>query len=228
MSTNSIWNSQEALKTITKTKHKLTSLSVYVRSAQFSYLQKILKPTQSDKIIDIGATSNETLADSNLFVKLYPYKKKLTLATIENASTLRKLYPNTNVVKIFPNRALPYKDKQFEIATSWATLEHVGTKGKQMFFLKEIDRVARKVYITTPYKYCIYEPHTELFFLHWLPDTWFRKILKLFGKHFWSYENNLRSLSISDVRKILPNSNYKITVYKMFNFLPSHLIIYKV
>lgn len=228
MSTNSIWNSQAALKTITQTKHKLTSLSVKVRSAQFLYFQKICFPTKLSEIVDIGTTSNEILADSNLFVKLYPYKKKLTLATIENMNQLRKLYQNIKIVKIFPNRKLPFKNKQFGIGTSWATLEHVGTESEQRFFLKEIDRVSRKVYITTPYKYCIYEPHTELFFLHWLPNVWFRKILKLLGKHFWANEKNLRSLSISDVKKILPSPKYRITVYKMFGFLPSHLIIYKV
>lgn len=214
-------------QTATGTKELLSNLSVKVRTNQYRIFTKLLQPQKDDFILDIGASSVEMYKDSNMLEKLYPYPKNLTAATIENAENLQKLYPKLKAIQIKPGKKLPFKKNQFNIVTSWATLEHVGDENAQRFFLSELSRVGKKVFLTTPYKYCFYEPHSGVFFLHWLPDKWFRTILKCLGKNFWATEDNLRSLGLKDVKRILPDQNFQVKIYFTLGLLPTHLIIYK-
>lgn len=214
-------------KTATDTKAFLSNLSIKVRTNQYRIFDKLLKPKSDDLVLDVGASSMEIYRDSNMFEKLYPYLQNLTAATIEDARILKKLYPKINTVHIQQGQRLPFKKHQFDIVVSWATLEHVGGEKSQRFFLSELSRVGKKVFLTTPYKYCFYEPHSGVFFLHWLPDEWFRKILKLMGKNFWATEDNLRPLGLKDIQDILPNRNFQVRIYFTFGFLPTHLIIYR-
>lgn len=213
--------------TLTITKKLLAHVSVRVRTDQYNLFKEILKPRSTDLILDVGVTSDETLKSSNQFEKLYPYPKKLTAATIESSNLLKKLYPKVTVVKIIPGKKLPFNNKQFDIVTSWATLEHVGGMEEQRFFLEELSRVGRKIFATTPYKYCFYEPHSEVFFLHWLPDKLFRRILLFMGKTFWAKEANFRPLGINDIKVIINDNNIKIWLYHSIPFLPTHLIIHR-
>ena len=213
--------------TLTPVKRILALQSIKERTAQYEIFNKIFTPSGKMKILDVGVSSEMVLPDSNMFENLYPYLSMLTLATIEDSKKLRKIYPQCEVVKITPHKKLPFRNKQFDIAVSWATLEHVGGYHDQEFFLHELTRVSKRIYVTTPYRGCIYEPHTGFFFLHWLPLVVFRKICSITKRKFWANESNLNPLYISDLQKLLPkNKNMKIKLYYMFRFLPSHLIIY--
>lgn len=212
--------------TLTPTKFALSNLSYIVRSDQFKIFRKITQFTKQYKILDVGTTPNETLRDSNLFEQIYPYKNKITAASVEDCAALVTKYGLAQFILLHPNKKLPLKDKSFDVATAWATLEHVGDYESQKKFLAELARVGKKVFITTPYKFCIYEPHTNMFFLHWLPNNWYRKILKLLGKNFWASVENWNTLGLSDVKKILPKG-CRVFVYKSWGILPSHLIIFR-
>ncbi len=217
---------KESSKTVTPVKHFLSNLSLIVRSDQYGLFKKLMKPNKNSKTLDIGATSDETLKDSNMFEKLYEYSKKLTVATIEDIVKFRKLYPLLKSIKIYPGKKLPFNNKSFDISTSWATVEHVGGYKSQEDFINEMLRIGKKIFLTTPYRGCIYEPHTGLFFLHWLPLRFFRKICKLLNKDFWSVEENLNPLYVSDVAKMKLKKKVKIHIYKTFGLIPTHLVIY--
>ena len=212
--------------TVTTTKMILADLSISVRTDQYNLFKKIIKPKRSWKILDVGVTSDEILKDSNMFEKLYPYQEKLTAATIENAKKIKKLYPKLkSVVTIKAHKKLPFKDKTFDVIVSWATLEHTGNYKDQEFFLNELLRVGKKVFITTPYRGALYEPHSGYLFLHWLPLSFFRKICALTGKKFWSKSEHLNPLWISDIKNMKLSRAIHVKIFKTFNFLPSHIII---
>ncbi|MCX6705329.1 MAG: class I SAM-dependent methyltransferase [Candidatus Woesebacteria bacterium] len=215
----------ESKKTITPTKLFLVNLSIKIRTAQFGVFEKTIKPTLQTRVIDVGVASDETLKDSNLFEKLYKYPKNLTLVTIEDSKKLKKMYPECKVIHIERGEKLPFKNKSFDIAVSWASLEHVGGYKEQEYFLNELLRVGEKIFVTTPYRGAIYEPHSGIFFLHWLPLNWFRKICKMYGKKFWDTEDNLNPLWLSDLRKMKLKRKIKFKVYRTFHLLPSHIII---
>ena len=216
----------EVKGTVTTTKHFLTSLSIKVRTDQFRLFKAQLKPTKEIKVLDIGVTSDEILKDSNMFEKLYDYPENITAATIEDEKKLKKLYPKTKTVKIYPNERLPFKNQEFDIVVSWATLEHVGDYKKQENFINELSRVGKKIFITTPWRGCIYEPHTGFFFLHWLPLNWFRKICVLTGKEFWSTSENVNPLLLGDIKKMQLKKKINYKIYFTLRIIPSHIIIW--
>jgi len=222
---NKNWG-QKAQNTITPIKEKLAGLSIRTRSKQYSFFLKVIKPNKKTLVLDVGPTSKEILKDSNLFDKLYPYPKNLTLATIEDRNKLKKLYPDSQVKKITPHKKFPFKNRQFDIVVSWATLEHVGNYSDQEFFLNELLRVGKKIFVTTPYRACPYEPHSGVWFIHWLPLKIFRRFCCLIGKNFWGQESNLNPLYIRDLKKMKLIKKVSIKIYRMFNLLPSHIIIF--
>lgn len=217
---------KKARHTVTATKLALTDLSIKTRTHQFNIFMKILKPNNRTKVLDVGVTSDEVLADSNLFERIYPYNKNLSAATIEDSVKFRKMYPRLRkVYKIKPGQKLPFRNKQFDVVVSWATLEHVGDYQSQEKFINELIRVGNKIFITTPYRGSIYEPHTGLPFVQWLPLSMFRKICKLTGRMFWSEKKNLNPLYVRDMLRMKLTKNVEIIIYKLFGFIPSHLLI---
>jgi len=215
-----------AQNTLTPTKKFLSQLSIKVRTDQFALFREIFNPNKSTIILDVGVASEEILPDSNMFEKLYPHQANITLATIENRVKLKKIYPKSRVVQIYPHRKLPFRKREFDVAVSWATIEHVGNYKRQREFLCEMSRVANSIFLTTPYRGCIYEPHTGFFFLHWLPLKWFRKICLMTGRNFWATEKNLNPLYIKNIKAMSLSKNLVIKKYNMWGVLPSHLIIY--
>ena len=217
---------KEVKETITPTKLFLTDLSIKVRTDQFKFFKKLYKPTKNTKVLDVGVTADEVLKDSNIFERLYEYPQNITAATIEDVKKFQKLYPKVKAVKIEQNKKLPFKNDQFDVVISWARLEHTGNYDKQKFFLNELLRVGKRVFITTPYRGSFYEPHSGLLFVQWLPLGWFRTICRVAGREFWSKSSNLNPLYARDIVKMTLEKEVNVKIYKMFRFIPSHLIIY--
>lgn len=219
-----LWSSWAEV-TATPLKKFFTRLSVRLRTAQFTEFEKFIKPTSKDRVLDVGVTSDETLIDANLFEKLYKWPERLTIATIEDSKKIMKRYPKIKVVSIKRGKRLPFKSKSFDIVVSWATLEHVGSREKQQYFINELIRISKRIFVITPDRSALYEPHSGFLFLHWLPLKWFRKICLLTDNKFWSEENNLNPLFVSDLKKMRFTQKTTIKVYKIFNLFPAHIII---
>lgn len=228
MRSSELW-SPPLLNKITLARRILSWLSLKVREEQFKIFWEILWPTPECRVLDVGIMADETLPDSNFFEKRYPYLKNLTAVSIENCRSLfKKKYPQAKFIQTKPNKLLPFANKSFNIVVSWATLEHVGEREEQKFFLRELFRVGEKIFITTPDKSCFYEPHSGFLFAHWLPHKYFSLLCKIFGKNFWASKKNLNPLNRKDIIKILPKiKGVKIMGYKTFKLIPSHLIIVK-
>ncbi len=211
--------------TATPLKRFLSRLSVDTRTKQFKYFKKLFHPTAKTLVLDVGATSLTLLGDSNLFEKLYPYPRKLTAVTIEDSKELCLLFPRIKVIKVVPGKPLPFKKDTFDIVVSWATLEHVGDYQNQEFFLNELLRVGKNIFVTTPDRFCPYEPHTSFLFLHWLPLEFFRKLCLIFKMPFWASIDNLNPLSSYDFSRFKLIKPVRVQQSLMFDLIPGHLII---
>lgn len=209
-------------------KKLLSFLSLHIRKNQYDLFLNEFQPTRNTSIIDLGITPDESLRDSNFFEYIYPYKNKLVVASVEDCSEISKKMKVKKFVKLNPNRKYPFENNEFDIAVSWATLEHVGSNANQQDFINEITRISKSFFITTPYRFFPYELHTGIFFLHWLQKSIFRKILKLLDQDFWSEEQNLNLLSLNEAKSLIVNPNIKVKLYHSFGFLPTHIIIYKI
>lgn len=211
--------------TITREKNFLARLSLKVRQHQMHIMIKKFSANDATSVLDVGFSGDETLIDTNFFEKFYPFRKNITAASVEDCSAIKNKYLDLKIVKIKQDNPLPFMDKEFDIVTSWATLEHVGNYNQQDFFISELCRVGKKVFLTTPYRGCIYEPHSGFFFLHWLPLKIFRKLCEKMGRSAWSKPANLNPLYISDLKSMKSTKKMKVNIYRIFNFLPSHIMV---
>ena len=176
-----------------------TFFSLRARRKMFAQFMKLCNPDAESEILDLGTTPDMKLADSNYLEKLYPWKERITCASIEDCSALVDEYGLKGYVHNTPKEKLPFRDKEFDILFCSAVLEHCGTRNDQKFFLEECLRVADKAFITTPYRFFPVEMHTFVPFLHWLPWKWFQRAVSPIHKGFWSDINNLNLLCRKDV-----------------------------
>ena len=168
----------------------------YQRRNMYSRFVAAMRPCANDTILDIGVTSDRTYDHSNYLETWYPEKARITAAGIdEDARYLEQMYPGSRFV-LADGRHLPFADGSFDFVHSSAVIEHVGSRARQVQFLRECFRVARKgMFITTPNRWFPIEFHTVLPLLHWLPPNLYRRVLTAVGKDFYAAEENLNLLS---------------------------------
>jgi len=172
-------------------------------------------------VLDVGVSSEKYKGEStlNYFLKNFPYPATdYTGLGIHDLSGMEQLFPQKNFVQ-YSGTDFPFEDNQFDWVFSNAVIEHVGCEQEQIKFVNEMFRVGKNVFFTTPNKYFPIESHTQVAFLHW-NDDYFYKWLKKNKPH--RSRNNLNLLSKQKLREILEKSqatNYKIRS-NLFLFLP--------
>jgi SAM-dependent methyltransferase len=177
-------------------------LARYQRRKMFRAFIAFADPLPQDTILDVGVTSDRGYDHSNYFAAWYPHKAAITAVGLDDASFLSALYPGLRFVRA-DGRDLPFGDASFDYVHSSAVIEHVGDRGKQMRFLGEAWRVARKgIFVTTPNRWFPIEFHTILPLLHWLPPRLYRRILARLGREFFASEDNLSLLSRDDLLQL--------------------------
>jgi hypothetical protein len=154
-------------------------------------------------ILDVGTTPDLLIPYNNFFERWYPHKDKVTACSVEDCSNLEGVFPGLRFRRISGAR-LPCADREFDLALSFAVLEHVGSEAEQRAFLQELARGARQFVAYTPYRGFPVEMHTLLPLTHWLPTRWYRALWRTMGMAFWADEKNLNLLTVRGLRRILP------------------------
>jgi hypothetical protein len=176
-------------------------IATKVRHDIFRKVSREFDFTSHDLVLDLGVTSDQSYSSSNYFEMLYPYKDRIVAAGIDDARFLEDLYPGLRFVNA-DALDLPFEDGAFDYVHSSAVLEHVGCFENQRKMVAECARVARKgICLTTPNRWFPVEFHTQLPLLHWLPKTWFRRILNGLGQTELAKEQNLNLMTERDLRK---------------------------
>ena len=198
--------------------------SLRTRLRMFDSLMNLACPSSETTILDVGVTCDQR-KDSNFFEKLYPYTKKITAVGKEDCAFLEKDFPGLKFLKIDGSR-LPFQDKSFDLAVSFATIEHVGNRQRQKDFICELSRVSRQCCISTPNRWYPLEFHSMAPFIHWLPPSVFRLILRCIGQTFYAKEENLNLLSQKEIINMLPaGKEVHIKHFRLFGFV-SNLMFY--
>lgn len=182
-------------------------ISGFNRKRKYQLFRRIFQPDQYTTIIDVGYSENEYSETDNYLEKHYPYPQNITALGIDTPKKYLERYPRIRVVK-YDGKYFPFRDKEFDICWSNAVLEHVGDREAQIFFLREIKRVAKAAFITTPNRHFPIEIHTRTPLLHYLPKSVFDKYLT-FVKKGWAAGNYMHLLSLEELKKILRDAGIK-------------------
>ena len=117
-------------------------------------------------------------------------------------------------------RALPFRDRAFDLVFSNSVIEHVGDAASQQRFAREVARVGRAYWVQTPNRGFPVEQHLLTPFIHWLPRSWQRAAVPRFT--VWSavtrltpdrrrfylehYLSDVRLLTASQLQALFPGS----------------------
>lgn len=116
--------------------------------------------------------------------------------------------------KIVKNEKLPFEDNSFDVVITNHVIEHVPN---QKLHMEEITRVLKKggvVYLATPNKYWLTDPHYKLPLLSWFP----RKISAMYLKLVQGKEWDIYPQSYGMLKKLTKKSfsieNYAVKIIK--------------
>ena len=209
--------------------HPLSGLrshyALKARRRMFDIFVEVFQPTAQTRVLDLGVTPDDSLPESNFFEQLYPYPNRLTVASIEDASSLEVRFPGVRYVKI-NGKSLPFAEGEFDIVFCSAVLEHVGNRENQRAFITEALRVGKGFFFTTPHRFFPLEFHTLIPIIHWLPQRWHQAILRALGQTFWAQTENLNLLTSSELVALFPACDVlNVRLIRLFGW-PSNILVY--
>jgi SAM-dependent methyltransferase len=202
-------------------------ISAYNRQRKWKIFWRLIKPTAADSVLDVGFSDKEYSVTDNFLEKNYPYPEMITALGIDVPNEFTRRYPLVKAVR-YDGQIFPWSGQSFDLCWSNAVLEHVGNKKDQVMFIREIKRVSRKAFVTTPNRYFPIEVHTRVPLLHFLPKPFFDSYLKLIGKK-WATGDYMNLLSLTDIKELLRLAkikDYQIIKNKFLGFTLDFIIVW--
>jgi SAM-dependent methyltransferase len=193
------------------------------RLGKFELFQTVFEPKPADRVLDVGA--DPQLFSRYTFEDFYPHQDRITGGSIdfEMVREARRCYPRARYA-IFDGCALPFPDKSFDVVFSNAVIEHITGRERQRQFAREVMRVGKSWFITTPNYWFPLEVHYLLPFMQFLP----RGAQRLYSRvspnaAIKGHLIDLALLSARDLRGFFPTSE----IVKMrITFWPETLVAY--
>lgn len=109
--------------------------------------------------------------------------------------------------RIVTDESLPYPDAQFDIVVSNHVLEHVRNQEKQMREMARVLKPGGIIYLATPNKWWLTDPHYKLPFISWLPRVLAGRYLWLAKRRRW----DIYSLSSRQLHKLAASNGLMVT-----------------
>ena len=174
------------------------------RKRKYELFMKKINPSPNDIILDIGGGNGLFLENK------YEFRDNIICLDLEidPLTQTRSKYPEIQCIQA-DALMLPFKDSTDFIIFSNAVIEHVGSKENQKKFASEISRVAKKFFVTTPYKYFPIEFHYRIPFYQFIPKRIQKWLNEKFSIGLWYYPGvweDLYLLSYRQFKKLFPGS----------------------
>jgi len=184
---------------------------------------KVIDTKSAEKVLDVGGTAyNWNLIDYQNEVVL------LNLTTPKNTES-----PSNFSFVVGDGTALQYDDGEFDVLFSNSVIEHVGTFEQQKKFALEVRRVGKKIWLQTPAKSFFIEPHYITPFIHWLPKSWQKRVLRNYSiwgliarptQHYIDdFVDQTRLLNFEEINEFFPDC--KILKEKFLFMTKAYIVV---
>ena len=203
-------------------------ISAWNRNRKWQIFLQTICPQADEHILDVGFTNTEYSNTDNYLEKNYKYQNKITaLGVGESHEEFSQKYPQIKAV-LYSGGDFPFVHNQFDIVWSNAVIEHVGDINKQEKFLREMLRVGKKIFFTTPNKLFPIEIHTRVPLLHiFLNKKKFDAFLGMINKK-WAQGDYMNLLGKKNLQGLLEKcgvENYKIIKNKFLGFTMDFVVV---
>lgn len=195
------------------------------RVKKFGLLRTVFQPRPEDRVLDVGASGEVFLRYT--FEDVYPYPERVVAGgcALSEVSSGRRQYPRPRYA-VFDGCALPFPDRSFDLVFSNAVIEHILGNGRQERFAREVMRVGKSWFVTTPNYWFPFETHHHLPFFQFLPRPVQLEYNRLFGRHIPKGRvQELGLLSARGLARLFPTS--RITKVRV-TFWPETLVAFYV
>jgi ubiquinone/menaquinone biosynthesis C-methylase UbiE len=189
-----------------------------------------MTPSPEEKLIDVGVNATEYSESDNFLERHYAHPEMITAVGVaSDLSEFMGRYPLVTVVTGDGTR-LPFADNDFDIAYSNAVIEHVGGHDKQLDFLRELYRVSKRGYLTTPNRLFPIEVHTRIPLLHMLLSKGaFDRVASRLGKG-WAAGDYMNLLSAREIRGLAREAGietYRLIPNRFCGLIMTYTLIWK-
>jgi hypothetical protein len=148
-------------------------VSARSRRRKLDLFFETMRPTAETTVVDVGVSDGgygeDLLGTANFFEALYPWPEQITAVSTQYLTVFQQAFPKVTAVRA-DGRDLPFPDDQFDIGFSNAVVEHLPDLESQQAFVRELCRVSKRVFLTTPNRRFPLDTHTLVPLAHWLSD----------------------------------------------------------
>ena len=195
------------------------------REKKFALLSAVFCPCREDRVLDVGASGEVFLRYT--FEDVYPYPDRIVAGgcELEEVVSARRYYPQPRYAA-FDGCCLPFPDKSFDLVFSNAVIEHILGAGRQAELAREIMRVGRSWFVTTPNYWYPFESHYHLPLIQFLPRPVQREYNRLLGTHI--PKGNVQELALLSARQLARLFPTSRVARVRVTFWPETLVAYYV
>jgi Methyltransferase domain len=196
------------------------------RRRRFQLFLRLMSPKLSDILLDVGGYPD--------FWTLDPQSvRRIDSLNLHEVSWSPQQAPSHDIRTLIGDGcSLAMPDKSYDIGFSNSVIEHVGSWERQMQFASEIRRVAKALWVQTPAYECPIEPHYLTPFVHFLPRSFQKLILRWCTLWGWierpnteeinSMVETTRLLRKAEMRQLFPDC--EIVTERMLLIIPKSYI----
>jgi len=197
------------------------------RKRRLDLFLRVMRPSSaSDTLLDVGGYPGFWTSHPQ------PVNRIDTLNIYESQWNAESAAGHNIRVLVGDGCSLAIPDKSYDIGFSNSVIEHVGAWERQQQFASEIRRVAAALWVQTPAYECPIEPHYLGLFIHYLPRSLQRKLIRWCTVWGWvehpsreqidSMVDTTRLLRKSEMRELFPDC--EIITERLLWLLPKSYI----
>jgi hypothetical protein len=176
------------------------------RRRRLAHFVQTFNLTNESTILDVGGYPH--------FWSELPLAPRITCVNLEDPASIGDLPANFTYVQ-GDACALEFADNAFDIAFSNSVIEHVRTFSDQQKFAREIRRIAPQLWVQTPNRGFLIEPHFIGPPLHFLPRRWQHRLTPWLSLRGWlrrgdnvelsALIDELRLLTYEEMQTLFPD-----------------------